>query len=69
MSNRLWDKSFAGKTPSGPDSYETSPMITFPFRYVPVATTIALVLNVAPTLVLTPTTLPSSTRILTISAW
>ncbi|CCY71914.1 unknown [Clostridium sp. CAG:921] len=68
ISKRLCDKSFAGNTPSGPLSYETSPIITLPFKYVPVATTIDLAVNVAPILVLTPVTLPFSVIILTISA-
>ena len=68
-SSKLWDKSLAGNTPSGPLSYATSPIITFPFKYVPVATITALVLKVAPIFVLTPMTLLSFTNILTISAW
>ena len=59
-SNNDWDKSFAANSPLGPPLYDTSPIIIFPFKYVPVASTTALHLKIAPFLVTTPVTLPSS---------
>ena len=45
------DNLFAGNTPSGPLSKDTSPINILPFKYVPVATIIELTLYIAPTFV------------------
>ena len=45
---RLSDNLLAADTPSGPLSFEYSPINIFPFKYVPVATITAFTLYIAP---------------------
>ena len=61
------DSLLAGNTPSGPLSFEYSPMKIFPFKYVPVATIIVFTPYIAPTSVSTVSTLLFFSVMLTIS--
>ena len=64
---RQSDSLFAADTPSGPLSFEYSPINILPFKYVPVAIITAFTLYTAPRSVLIASTLPFSTLISTIS--